>query len=275
MKFLLILKQSIQSFLKNKNTNKAAALSYYMLFALAPLLFLIINLISFFYGTQIAQGQIFSQLQGIVGKESAKMLQTMISHTYSPGDNIIGTAIGIIGVLLSAIGIINHLRESLVEIWKTQAVKKSLFENIKQYLYSIFLLIITGIIFLVSFIFSTTLATIGQRIGNSFPISLASLELMNIVFLLIALGVLCGMFFKFLPQGRTTWKESLLGGFFTSFLLSIGKFGIAFYLGKSSALSIFGASGGLILLLLWIYYSSIIFFFGAEFTKAYTKNRES
>ncbi len=269
MNIINTLKQPFQAFLKNKDTNKAAALSYYALFAIAPLLFLIVNIISLVYGLKATQGQVASQLTSLVGRESANMLQSMISNTYQPGANIIGTIIGIIGIIISSIGIINHLRESLTEIWIGQDPRKTgILEAIKQYASSLLLIVITGIVFIVSFIISTSLAAMGRFFGNIFPYQLGTLEIINMISMLIILSILFTIFFKYLPQARTYWKESFIGGMLTAFLFSIGKFAIAFYLGKSSVSSSYGASGGLILILLWVYYSSIIIFLGAEITKS-------
>jgi membrane protein len=267
---LSLLKKSFQSFLRNKDSNKAAALSFYMLFSLAPLLFLIVNMVGFFYGIKAARGELFMQLQAIVGQESAKMLQSMISHAYEPSNNMIWSIVGFIGILLTSIGIINQLRDSLIDIWNKKERKNSIFTMIKEYCISIILLLVTGVVIIVSFIISTSLAFIGKFIGDIFPTSLGQLEFFNMVSLFFILTLLCGMFFKFLPQAKTYWTESFLGAALTAFMLCVGKFAIAFYLGKSTATSAFGASGGIILVLLWIYYSSNIFFFGAEFTKQYS-----
>lgn len=267
MVLITLLKKAIQSFFRNNDTNKAAALSYYMLFSIAPLLFLIVNMVRIFYDTQTAQGQINGQLQAIVGKESAKLLNTMIAHTYNPQDTLIGTIIGSIGIVLSSIGIINHLRESLKDIWNIKVSKKNIFNTINEYLLSFFLLIVTGTIFLLSFIISTSLAALGRFVGDVFPVPLGTIESINVISLFVVLGLLCSILFKFLPPTHTEWKESLLGGFFTSILLGVSKFAISFYIGKVAPVTPFGASGSLVLLLLWIYFSSNIFFLGAEFTR--------
>lgn len=269
-----LFKLAYQGWKQDNASRLSAALAYYTIFSLAPLLVIVIAITGLIWEAEAVRAQILSQIQSLVGAEGADFVANLITNTGSPGEDIVVLIIGIITLLFGALGVFNELHNSLNIILNVkqeqakgflQAVKKVIIDR----LLSFTMILGIGFLLLVSLVVTAGLSATQETIGNAFPMSEFILQVVNLVISLGVITVLFALIFKFLPDAQIAWRDVWLGAFVTAMLFSIGKMAIGIYLGNSAVASIFGAAGSLVLLLLWIYYSAQILFFGAEFTQVY------
>ncbi len=254
----------------------AAALAYYTIFSIAPLLLISIAVAGFFWGHDAAQNEIAYQIQGLVGKEGADTIQSMIQNSRKPSTNILVTLIGIITLLFGASGVFGELQTALNTIWDVKPKPgKGIATYIKNRFLSFSMVLGIGFLLLVSLVLSAALAAFGHwLIGLSQALNI----MLQIITLLISFGIttlLFALIFKILPDTRIKWSDVWVGAIVTSLLFSLGRFLIGLYLGHSGISSTYGAAGSLVIILIWIYYSTQILFLGAEFTHVYATEHGS
>lgn len=280
-KFLLdlphLLKLSYQGWREDRASHLAAALAYYTIFSLAPLLVIIIAITGLIWQRDVVRMQLLDQIQGVVGADGAGFVADLITSASSPAKNVAATIIGIITLLIGALGVFNELHNSLNFIWKGRREKtKNFLQTVKRIiidrLLSFTMILGIGFLLLASLVISAGVSATQDAIGNAIPASEIILQLVNLVLSIGAITVLFALIYKFLPDANIAWRDIWVGAFVTSIFFSLGKMAIGFYLGNSAIASSFGAAGSLVLLLVWIYYSAQILFFGAEFTKVYAQN---
>ena len=272
-----LLKLTYQGWKEDKASRLSAALAYYTIFSLAPLLIIVIAITGLFWQKDIVQSQVMNQIQSLVGVQGATFVSDLLASASNPAKGITATIFGIITLLFGALGVFNELHNALNTIWEVeeeetkgflQAVKKILFNR----LLSFTMILGIGFLLLVSLVISTGLSAVQQTIGNAIPLSEILLQAVNLVISIGAITVLFALIYKFLPDAEIAWRDVWLGAFVTAVMFSLGKLLIGLYLGNSAVASSFGAAGSLVLLLVWIYYSAQILFFGAEFTEVYANN---
>jgi membrane protein len=249
-----------------------AALAYYTILSLAPLLILVITVAGFVLGRQAVEGQLMYQISDLVGPEGAKAIQAMIagaSNQKSTG--IMASVLGLLALLWGATSVISELRSDLNRIWDVPSKDGGVVEIIKERSYLVILIFGAGFLLLVSLTISAALAAIGKWLGGLLPVPEFILEAGNFLISFIVITLIFAAIFKFLPDRYIQWSDVFLGAAFTSLLFSIGKLLIGLYLGKAGFGSTFGAAGSLVIVLVWVYYSAQIFFFGAEVTKVYAE----
>ena len=273
---LTLLKLAYQGWTEDNASRLAAALAYYTIFSLAPLLVIVIAVTGLIWDRGAVRAQILSQVQSLVGAEGAEFVASLMTSTGSPGEGILALGIGILTLLFGALGVFNELHTSLNIIWNIKVEKpkgflQSLKKLLRDRLLSFTMILGIGFVLLVSLVVTAGLAAAQETLGDAFPIPEFVLQLLNLVISLGVITVLFALIFKFLPDVRIAWREVWMGAFVTSLLFSLGKTLIGLYLGNSAVGSTFGAAGSLVLLLLWIYYSAQILFFGAEFTQVYAR----
>lgn len=268
-----LLKETVTQWLADKSLKLGAALSYYTIFSLPPILLIVISLAGLVFGQDAVRGEIVRQFQGFVGAQNAQLVQTMIQTVAAPKGGIIATIIGIVILLVGATGVFGELQDSLNTIWK---VKPKPNAGIKYYLrarlLSFSLILSIAFLLLVSLIVSAALSAFGSFLNNLWsgpPIMEHVVQVANFILSFAVITALFAMFFKILPDAKVAWGDVWFGAAVTAFLFTVGKTLIGLYLGKSTIGSAYGAAGSVIILLLWIYYSSQILFFGAEFTNVY------
>jgi membrane protein len=250
----------------------AAALAYYTLFSLAPLLVIAVSVAGFFFGREAAQNQIVQTLSGFVGKDAGLVIQTMIENAakQQTSDSIIAVIVGVALLLFGAGGVIGQLQSSLNMIWGVEPKPgQGVLGFIKERFISYAMVLGVGFLLLVSLIVSAALSAFDQFLEGTMP---GTGILLQIIHFLVSLGLIAFMFaaiYRFMPDARIAWKDVAIGGFLTALLFNVGKYFIGLYIGQSSVASVYGAAGSIVTLLLWIYYSSLIFFFGAEMTQVY------
>jgi membrane protein len=247
----------------------AAAVSYYTLFSLAPILVIAISVAGLAFGREAAQNQIVETIQGMTGRESAEAIQGMIQNTSNkPTAGIVTTALGIVLLLFGAGGVVGQLQTSLNTIWGvTPKPGQGVWGFVRQRFISYAMVLAIGFLLLVSLVISAVVTGLTQFIGNLIGGAEFFAHVLDIVVSFGFVTVLFAMIYKFLPDVRIQWKDVWIGAALTSLLFTIGKFVIGLYLGSSGVGSAYGAAGSLITILLWVYYSSLIFFLGAEFTQ--------
>jgi membrane protein len=269
-----LLKLTYKGWKEVKASRLAAALAYYTVFSLPPLLVIVIGITAVFWQREAVQSEIMRQVEGLVGPEGRTFIADLLNSASSPTSGIVATIVGVVTLLFGALGVFNELHTSLNTIWGVEAKETEGFgEAIKQVIFnrllSFTMILGIGFLLLVSLVISAGLSAAQQTIGNAVPLSEILLQLVNLIISVGVITILFALMFKILPDAEIAWRDVWLGAFVTALLFSLGKLLIGLYLGNSAVASAFGAAGSLVLLLLWIYYSAQILFFGAEFTQVY------
>ena len=269
---LAVLKSSASEFSSNNSFRHAAALSYYTIFSLPPLLLIVITVASAVFGGEALTGQIYGQLKGLVGADSAKFLQDSIVKFTVQQRGPVATVIGISTLLFTATTFFVTLQESINDIWnlkvKTEGV--GIGDFLKQRFLSFGLILSVALLLLISFVVSAMLSVFTGWLQRMLPeVGVVVIRLVDFVLSLGVTTLLFALIYRFLPDAIIRWKDVLVGAFITALLFVVGKFAIAFYIAKADPGSAFGAAGSAIVLLLWVNYSSLIIFFGAEFTQEF------
>ena len=266
-----LLGETFAAWSEHKVPRLGAALAYYTVFSLAPLLIIVVAVTSLVFGDQAAQGRIAEQIRGLVGDKGAEAIQAMLqSAGAQKSTGVVATVVGIATLLFGASGVFGELQDALNTIWGVKAKPGQGIVGILRHRFFSFAMVL-GIVFLllVSLVVSAALAALGKFGSGSIPTPL--LHLVDLVVSVAVVTVLFAMIFKILPDVRIAWRDVWVGAFATSLLFTLGKFVIGLYLGKSSVGSAFGAAGSLVVVLVWIYYSAQILFLGAELTQVYAR----
>ncbi len=265
-----LLKESVAAWRDDNASRLAAALSYYTVFSLAPLLVIVIAVAGQVLGEEAVRGEIVTQIGSAVGRDTAAFVETLIANASEPRSGVIATAVGVITLLLGATGVFGQLQGSLDTIWRTEpAPGRGLRGTLQDRFLGFTLVLAIGFLLLVAFVASTAISAASNLLGDRLPLSAVWLSLLDFVLSFALITVLFAVIFKALPRVALTWRDVWAGAIFTSLLFNVGKLVIGWYLGAAGAGSAFGAAGSLIVLLLWVYYSAQIFLLGAEFTKVY------
>jgi membrane protein len=269
-----LIKETFSEWSEDHAPRLAAALSYYAIFSLAPLLVIIIALAGLIGGRDAVQNQVMGQIQDLVGEQGREFVQSMVASASQPSTGIIATFLGVITLLIGALGVFGVLQDSLNTIWEVKPKpSQGLWDTIKRLIFGRFLsfamLLVIGLLLLISLVVSAGLAAFGNYLGSLWSIPPMLLQIINFVVSLGVIALLFAMIFKFLPDADIAWRDVWLGAFVTAFLFALGKFAIGLYLGQSNVGTTFGAAGSLAILLVWIYYTAQIVFLGAEFTQVY------
>jgi membrane protein len=272
-----ILKETFQEWNEDKVPLWAAALAYYTVFSLAPLLIIAIAIAGSVFGEEAARGEIVQQIQGLVGKEGAEAVQAMIQNVQRPGSGgTIATIFGVIALLFGASGVFGQLQEALNSIWEVRPKpRQALMGFLQSRFLSFASVLVIGFLLLVSLVLSAVLAGIGAYFGSLVPDAVIVARILNFAISFGVITLLIAAIYKFLPDVELRWKDLWIGAAVTSLLFSFGKYLIGLYLGNSGVTSTYGAAGSLVVILIWVFYSAQIILFGAEFTQVYSRHRGS
>lgn len=263
-----LLKETFASWNEDKAPRLAAALAYYTVFSLAPLVLLCIAIAGFFLGEQAASGQIATQIEHTVGKQTAGAIQEIVQNADRPGAGIGATIVGLVTLLLGASGVFGQLQDALNTVWEVAPKpKRGIVATIKDRFISMSMVLAIGFLLLVSLVLSAGVAVLTKFVGGVGWLG----SIVDLVVSFAAITGLMMMIFKILPDAKIEWRDVRIGAAITSLLFTIGKVLIGLYLGRSSVGSAYGAAGSLVVLLLWVYYSAQILLMGAEFTKVYAR----
>ena len=249
----------------------AASLSYYTIFAVAPLLIIIISLVGSLYGRDAVQGKVYDEIQTLVGSEAALQIQEIIANVQNSHNTTIGTIIGIIILFIGATGIFTEIQGSINFIWSVKAKpKKSWLKYLINRALSFVLVLTMGFFLVLTLISSTLFTLLEDKLIKNFPnATVYLLNSLNSVFLLVVITGLFMVIYKVLPDAIISWRDALVGSVFTALLFLAGKYFIGLYLVTSKLGVTYGTAASIVIILTFVYYSSVILYFGAEFTRAF------
>lgn len=271
-----LIKQTVSSWNDVNAPRLGAALAFYTMLSLAPLLVLCTGIAGFVFGPAAAQGRIVAELQTLVGYQGGVAIQSLLAHAEKLSSGVAAMAVGVVLLLFGASSVFGELRDSLNLVWGVRNTTEGWIKGLIKYRFVSFAMIIgCGFLLLVSLLFSTAIAAAGKLMGSYLPVSEAVLQLANYALSFIAVTVIFALMYKVVPDVRIEWDDVWIGAAVTSALFSLGKLFIGLYLGKASIGSAYGAAGSLVVFLIWVYYSAQIFFLGAEFTRIYSERHGS
>lgn len=270
----IVLRDSFNGFMDDRCLKLSAALAYYTIFSLAPLLVLIMSLASIFLGEEAIQGQIFGQINGLVGNEAARQIQDMIKNVGLSGKTNTALVVGIVTLVIGATSIFIEIQDSVNLIWRVKAKpQKGWLKLLKDRLLSSSLIVSLGFLLLVSFVINGLVLALGDQLTRLLPgLGAYVISAINFAISTVVITVLFGVIFKVLPDAKIAWKDVRLGAIFTAFLFMLGRYLIGIYIETTGTESTYGAAGSMIVILTWIYYTAAILYFGAEFTQAYANH---
>jgi len=269
-----MLKTAFQEWNEDKASRLAAALAYFTLFSLAPLLILVIAIAGLFFDSAAVRQQIMGQVEALVGGSSAEFVRTILDNANRPSNNsgLVASLISIGLLLVGATGVLNQLQMSLNTIWNVEARPDiGIMNLVRKRLLSLGMITVIGFLLLVSLVVSSVIAGFSEYLNSLAPSLDTIVQLLNFGVSLGITALLFAMIFKFLPDVLITWGDVWFGAIATAVLFSLGKFLIGLYLGNSSFGSTYGAAGSVIILLIWVFFSAQILFYGAELTQVYCR----
>jgi membrane protein len=268
-----VLKRAFSGWWNDNVPHLGAALSYYTLFSMAPILVVAMAIAGLVFGAEAVRGEIVGQIDGLVGHEGAVALQAMLEGAAKPSSSLPATIIGVITFFLGATGAFLELQTALNAIWRVKPKASGSFLRalIIDRLTSFGLVVGVGFLMLTSLLVSAGLAALHTYMGETFPGSAALWEGVNVIISLAVISILFAMVYKLLPDVELAWSDVWVGGLVTAGFFTVGKFLIGLYLGTSTLASSYGAAGSVIVLLVWVYYSAQVVLLGAEFTREYVK----
>lgn len=266
-----LLRQAGAAWLADNAPRLGAALAFYTLFSLAPVLIVAVSVAGFVFGRNAAQGEIVRQFQGLMGVQGATAIETIIQSTNRPALGAFATTLGLLAIFVGASGAFNELQDALNIIWKLDRDARGFWTvTRRQRFFSLGLVVATGFLLLASLVVTAVLSAAERFVSNLLPTSVLLLESVHIVFSFGVITVLFAFIFKFIPDTAIPWRDVRMGAAVTSLLFTAGKVVIGLYLGHSALTSAYGAAASLVVFLIWIYYSAQILLFGAELTHVYS-----
>lgn len=270
-----LLKGSFTGFMNDRGLKLSAALAYYTVFSVGPLLLLIISLAGIFLGKDASQGKIFGELNEMIGAQAALQIQDMIKNIELTGKSTIAFIIGLVTLLIGATSIFGEIQDSINMIWKVKAKpKRGWVKMLKDRLLSSSLVIVLGFLLVVTLVANGVIVALSNKLLNIFPeLAVVVVNGVNILLSFVVITALFSVIFKVLPDVKIRWKDVRTGAFFTACLFMIGRFLIGLYIQKTETGVAFGAAGAVIIILVWVYYTAAILYFGAEFTQVYAEYR--
>jgi membrane protein len=263
-------KATVFSFIEDDALSKGAAIAFYTVTSIAPILLIVVAVAGLAFGNEAAQNGIVTQLTGLMGKESAQLLQSAIASAQSKSSGTLATLIGVVTIIVTASGVFGEMQSALNAIWKTDSSGTPISRLIRARAASLGLVVSLGFLMMVSLVVSAGLTALGDYLNLVLPSGKFVLTILNGLVSFLLISVLFAAIYKVLPDRPIQWREVALGSAVTSLLFTGGKSLIGWYIGSSAVASTYGAAGALIVILLWVYYSAQIFLLGAEFTKAYS-----
>jgi membrane protein len=266
-----MLKTTFIGFIDDKGLKLSASLSYYTIFSLGPLLLLLISLVGFFLGEEAIRGQLFAEINGLVGNKAALQIQEIIQNLELSGKTTSAVIIGIVTLIIGATTVFGEIQDSINIIWRVKAKpKRGWVKLLTDRLLSSSLIIGLGFLLIVSLAVNGAVQALSDWLKNFFPyVTVVLFNVLNIIISFIVITVLFGVIFKVLPDVKIRWRHVRMGAFVTAVLFMLGRFLIGLYIEQTGTESTYGAAGSLIVILVWVYYTAAIMYLGAEFTRAY------
>jgi membrane protein len=265
-----LVKDSVSGFIDDDALSHGAAMAFYAVTSLAPILLIVVAVAGLVFGHDAAQTAISMQLAGLMGQQSADLLRTAIQSAAVKSTGIVASVVGLVTLIATASGVFGQMQAALNAIWKTEPKGGTMSRLVRARIASVGLVAALGFLLMVSLAVSAGISALGDFINAYLPFGQIILSVANTVVSLLLISVLFGAIYKILPDRKMEWRDVMVGAVITAALFTIGKSLIGWYLGSSAVGSAYGAAGALLIVLLWVYYSSVIFLLGAEFTRAYS-----
>ena len=273
-KALRLFGPALDSFYRNKAPRLGAALAFYTVFSIPPLLLLVLGVSGQIFGPDAAAGRLEDTLSNLVGVTGAKAIQDVLGDVHRANPGALATVVGILALLVGATGVFAQLKDALDTIWGVEAKPGHAWQVfLRKYLSALLLVLGTGFLLLVSLVINAGLSALGDFLGRTLPGGQNLWGVLNAILSFAGITFLFALMFRFIPDVRVAWKDALAGGSLTAVLFALGENVIGFYLGRTRITSAFGVTGSVAVLLLWVYYSSMIFLYGAEYTKVFSLRR--
>ena len=271
-----LLREVIEQWQRDRALSHGAALAYYTLFSMAPLLVLVIAVAGLALGRAAVQGEIVGQIGGMMGPEGAKVVEDMIASASRPTSGILATLASLAAMFLGTSGVFGQLQTTLNDIFRAPpSARSGLRGMLQQRLGYLGMIVGIGMLLLASLVASAALAAVHDLLTERVPLAARVLPLLNFSLSFVITAGLFALIYRVLPEVRLQWRDVWLGAGFTALLFTVGKSLIGLYLGRAGTTSVYGAAGSLVLVLLWVYYSAQILFLGAEFTEVYSRRHGS
>jgi membrane protein len=268
-------KQAVLSFIDDEALSRGAAIAFYTVTSIAPILLIVVAIAGLVYGREAAQQAITTQLSGLMGQQTAQLLETAVANASDQSSGILATLIGVATLIATASGTFGEIQSALNAIWKAKPEGTTVSRLIRARAASLGLVVTLGFLLVVSLAASAALTAFGHRLDAVLPFGKIVMMVLNFVLSFVLISVLFAAVYKVLPDRHLEWRDVIAGAALTSLLFVIGKSLIGWYIGSSAIASTYGAAGSLIVLLLWVYYSAQIFLLGAEFTKVFANRHGS
>jgi membrane protein len=267
--FWQLAKESIIAWSNDNAASMGAAIAYYALFSLAPVLIIATAIAGLFFGEEAAQGEIFGRISGVLGDEAAVAVQGLIKSVNEPAKSFFALLTGLVAMIIGASAVFGELQSSMDRIWRTpaDAHASSILGMIRARLLALSMVLGVAFLLLVFLVISAAISAAGALWSAMFGGWELVLQIVNIIVSLIVFTGVFAMIYRFLPRESVSWRDVWMGAAITALLFVTGNFFIGLYIGKSSVASGFGAAGAFVALLVWVYYSAQIFLLGAEFTR--------
>lgn len=263
-----VTKTAASNWAAHKDARQGAALAYYSVFSLGPIILIAIAVAGFFFGREAVTGQVTGAITGMVGETGAKAVQSMLAGASHPTEGIIATVIGTLLLIFAAVGVVVQLKDALNIVWEVKEKEGGgIWGFLRSYVVSFAAILALGFLLLISLVVTTALAAGQKYLAPYLPEGI--LHAVSILVSFCVIAVLFAMMFKWLPDESVGWHDVWLGALITSALFEVGKSAIGFYIGKQGLESTYGAAASIIVMLIWVYYSSQIILMGAEFTHAF------
>lgn len=265
-------RETLRDWMEDKALRLAAALAYYSVFSIAPMLVIAVSMAGLVFGEEAVRGQLDEQLRGYIGAQATEAVQTMVQGAAKPRQGIIGATLGFVILIVGASGVFGQLKDALNTVWEVKAKKGTGIKGIvRERLLSFGMVLVIGFLLLTSLLLTTALAALNQYLGSLLGIPAAVWAVLAFILSMAMVTTLFAFIFKVLPDANVRWRNVWIGALVTAVLFELGKFALAFYLGRESTASTYGAAASVVLLLLWVYYASCILLLGAEFTQVYSR----
>jgi membrane protein len=268
-------KAAILAFIADEALSRGAAIAFYTVTSIAPILLIVIAIAGLVFGRDAAQQAITAQLASLMGEQTAQVLEQAVANASGTSSGTLAMLIGVATLLATASGTFGEIPAALNAIWKAKPTEGTVSRLIRARVASMGLVVTLGFLLVVSLAASAALTAFGEKLNATLPFGALVMSVLNVLISFVLISVLFAAVYKVLPDRRLQWRDVIIGAAVTAFLFIAGKSLIGWYIGSSAVASTYGAAGALIVLLLWVYYSVQIFLFGAEFTKAFANRHGS